>query len=140
MFLDDDYADSAVMGLGDNRGTKSAFIIDDQHVTVKTIKTALEAIDISITGTAFDGEEALEKIATVQTHIDYIMLDINMPKRDGISILPELVKLQPKAKIIMITALGDEERVKQAMSLGAEYYIVKPFTIDSLYDALKNIS
>ena len=67
---------------------------------------------------------------------DIVTMDITMPDMDGIEALEEIIKFHPKANVIMVSALGQETKVKQAILLGAKGFIVKPFKEDYLIKAL----
>ena len=82
---------------------------------------------------AGSGEEALKYFQIEKPHI--VLLDINMPGLSGLETLSRLKKISPECKIIMITALWDEEMFKKCSDLGAIYYIVKPIELQYL-DAL----
>ena len=60
-----------------------------------------------------------------------------MPKKDGLTALPELIKLNPKLKVVMVSALGDKEKVKQAIVSGAKHFIVKPFKQEKVFDIVR---
>ena len=63
-----------------------------------------------------------------------------MPEMDGLTALKEIVKLDPGAKVVMCTALGQERSVMEAMNAGAKDYILKPFNAEKVVEVLKNAS
>lgn len=82
---------------------------------------------------AFDGQSALELIAGFENPESYLILtDINMPRMNGIELLKNIKELYPKLKVIMITAYGDEQNVREAKQFGAEEYFIKPIEFDHL--------
>ena len=127
------------IGTKENGKPLTAFIVDDSMAMVKIVSRTLSDFGFSIIGSASNGEEALENLAKIEEQIDLVTLDITMPKKDGLTALPEIAKLKPTSKIIMVSALGDKNRVIQAMQIGAHYYIVKPFRKETFYVVLRRI-
>ena len=84
---------------------------------------------------AADGAEAVEKFVDLKP--DVLLLDLVLPKKDGLTVLKEIKETNPNAKIIMITVLGNKQMILDCISAGALAYITKPFTAD---DVLKSIS
>jgi len=81
-----------------------------------------------------DGIDTLEKFTS--TKPDVLLLDIAMPKKDGMETLIELMKYNPKAKVIMITAHDDMELIENCVKVGALAYITKPFDTDDILQAV----
>lgn len=67
---------------------------------------------------------------------DLVFMDITMPKMDGITAVGELVKIDPKAKIVMLSAVGQKDMVFQAIKNGAKYFIVKPFNPEKILESV----
>ncbi len=84
---------------------------------------------------AADGAEAVEKFVDLKP--DVLLLDLVLPKKDGLTALKEIKETNPNAKIIMITVLDNKQMIQDCISAGAQAYITKPFTAD---DVLKSIS
>lgn len=74
---------------------------------------------------ATNGAEALEKYK--QNKPDAVLLDITMPKMDGIIALQEIIKVDPKARVAMVTAVGQRTMVIKALKEGAKDFVIKPF-------------
>jgi two-component system chemotaxis response regulator CheY len=74
---------------------------------------------------ASNGREAVEAYQTYQP--DVVLMDITMPEMDGMDALREIRTLDPNSKVVMLTALGQESIVLEAIKLGAKDFIVKPF-------------
>lgn len=127
------------IGLKENGEPLRVFIVDDSVAMVKIIARTLDAFGVKHIGTAHDGDGAVKTLRTLQESVDLICLDITMPVRDGLSALPDIKAAQPAAKILMSTALGDKKRVMQALQLGADYYVVKPFKKETLYAVLRKL-
>jgi two-component system chemotaxis response regulator CheB len=104
-------------------------IVDDSAVVRGLTKVWLEgAPDIEIVGIAIDGEDGIKRAAESQP--DVVILDIEMPKLDGISALPKIREVAPKAKVLMASTLTkrNADITLRAMALGAADYIPKPET------------
>jgi two-component system response regulator (stage 0 sporulation protein A) len=86
--------------------------------------------DIVVTGIAKDGVEALKLIA--ERRPDLVVLDIIMPHLDGLGVLEKLntMDIDPKPRIIVLSAVGQDKITQRAITLGADYYVVKPFDMD----------
>jgi len=106
-------------------------IVDDNRSLVEMIKLYLEQQeDMLLAGVAYNGEEALELIVQEKPHI--VILDIIMPHLDGLGVLEAIQSYEQKPKTLVLTAFGLESLTQQAMDLGANYYILKPFDLDIL--------
>lgn len=86
---------------------------------------------------AADGAEALERYKEHKP--DAVLLDITMPNMDGLSTLKELLKIDPGARIAMVTAMGQQSMVMEALKTGAMDFVVKPFEADRVLAALSKI-
>ena len=118
----------------------SVLIADDNNEFTKTLKKFLNNDEeIEVVGTAKDGEEAIEEIKEKEP--DICLLDMIMPQIDGLGVLEklQLIKLKKRPMFIMISAVGQEKITQKALSLGADYYIVKPFDIQILVERIKQI-
>jgi DNA-binding response OmpR family regulator len=104
-------------------------IVDDEYGLLKQLRQILESRRYMV-DTAMDGEEALDKL--FETPFDLIVLDIMMPKMDGLSVLEQARKADINTPVLMLTAKGDvKDRVK-GLDLGADDYLAKPFSLDEL--------
>ncbi|MBN3525161.1 response regulator transcription factor [Paenibacillus apiarius] len=101
-------------------------IVDDEPLVRIGLKSAIrwEAAGLEIAGEAADGEEAIKLILERQP--DVVMLDIKMPKKDGLEVLQEMKALHVPAKVIILSSFDDFNLVKKAMKLGAADYFHKP--------------
>ncbi|MBO2519443.1 MAG: sporulation transcription factor Spo0A [Firmicutes bacterium] len=93
--------------------------------------------DVTVVGTAYDGEQCLAMIAEHQP--DVVILDITMPKLDGIAVMERLATLgvQPRPRVIVLTAMGREDIIQRLTALGADYFVVKPFNLDVLVERIR---
>ncbi|MBA2248928.1 MAG: response regulator transcription factor [Chitinophagaceae bacterium] len=112
-------------------------VIADDHVLYRAgVKTALSSKkDIKIIAEADNGAQLLMLLKTVQP--DVIILDIQMPIMDGIAALPEIKKLYPQIKVIMLTMMDDHSMITKLMEHGANSYLTKTSDSEIIYEAIK---
>lgn len=103
------------------------YCVDDSAFMLKTITRMLTQFKANIIGDNISSLEALEFIREHKDEIDVVTLDIHMPIMDGMEMIPKIKEIDPQIKILMVSALGDVERVKRTLKLGASHFIVKPF-------------
>jgi two-component system chemotaxis response regulator CheY len=103
------------------------FIVDDSSVVRSVVKKSLDLYGFKEILEAEDGEQALEVIRPNYKNIDIYVLDVNMPKMDGITLIGEIRKLDSTAPIIMLTTESDKAKMMEAKNLGATGWIIKPF-------------
>lgn len=85
----------------------------------------------------FQAENGLKAVEIYkQIHPDVVLMDVTMPEMDGLTALKEIVSLDPKARVVMLTALGQESVVLEAVKSGARDFIVKPFEHDRVMKAI----
>ena len=99
------------------------------------IKDILTKNGFEVVAEASDGAVAIEKYK--ETSPDLVTMDITMPEMDGISALKEIKKIDPNAKVIMCSAMGQQAMVIDAIQAGAKDFIVKPFQADRVIEAIK---
>ncbi|MBN2625250.1 MAG: response regulator [Spirochaetales bacterium] len=110
-------------------------VVDDLSFMRSIIRDILVAGGYSIAGEASDGRDCLEKYEEVSP--DLVLLDIAMPRMDGLACLRELKKRHPASRVVMCSSLGDQERIIKAIQLGASDFVVKPFQKNRLLSAVK---
>jgi two-component system chemotaxis response regulator CheY len=117
---------------------KRVLIIDDASFMRNLIKDILVSEGFEICGEASTAVEGIEKYKALKP--DLVTLDIVMPKmeeKDGLTAVKEIVSFDPKAKIIVVSALGEIKLIQEALSYGAKDFIVKPFTPEKLLNVIK---
>ncbi|NLO93867.1 MAG: sporulation transcription factor Spo0A [Clostridiaceae bacterium] len=115
-------------------------VADDNAAFGMIITEFLEAqSDIEVTGRVENGEEAIEMIDS--TNPDIVILDIIMPRLDGLGVLTKYKNLEASKKplFIILSAVGQDAITQQALSLGAIYYIVKPFDLNVLVERIREL-
>ncbi len=109
-------------------------IVDDAAFMRMMIKDILVKNGFEVVAEAADGAQAVEKYK--ETLPDLVTMDITMPEKDGIAALKEIKKINPAAKIIMCSAMGQQAMVIDAIQAGAKDFIVKPFQSDRVLEAV----
>lgn len=116
---------------------KRVLIVDDAAFMRMSIRNMLEKHGFEIAGEAENGLMAIEKYNELQP--DVVTMDITMPEMDGLQALREIKKIDKGASIVMVSALGQEARMKEAIIYGAKGFIVKPFKEEMIVSALSKL-
>jgi two-component system chemotaxis response regulator CheY len=112
-------------------------IVDDTLFMRTLLKNILFSGGHAIVGEAGDGEDGVAKYKELKP--DLVTMDIVMPKLNGIEALKAIKEFDPAAKIVMCTAVGQEQMVKLAIKSGAKGYIIKPFQAPKVLEEVKNV-
>ncbi len=113
-------------------------IADDQQLIRESLRLYLENVgDFTVTGMAGDGEEVIEAVRREQP--DIILMDIRMPKMDGVQCTRYIKKEWPDVKIIILTTFDDDEYVYNALKHGASGYLLKGIALEELSTAIKTV-
>jgi len=113
---------------------KKILVVDDAAFMRLTIKTMLDKNGFEVVGEAENGRKAIEMYKMLKP--DIVTMDITMPDMGGVEALTEIIKFDPKATILMLSAMGQEGIVKDAVIKGAKGFIIKPFKEEYLLKAL----
>ena len=118
---------------------KVTFVITDDALFMRTLlrKIIEQYEEYEVVGEASNGLEAIEVAKKYQP--DILTLDITMPEMDGIQAVKEILKVSPKTRIIMVSAMGQQSMVIEAIKLGAKDFVVKPFDKSRVYQSIKNV-
>lgn len=111
----------------------SVLIVDDAKFMRTLVKDALVPVGHQIVGEAENGNEAVELYKRLKP--DLVTMDITMREKDGIEAAEEILRIDSRAKIIMVTALGQENLLTKAIKLGVKDFVVKPFPPERLQKA-----
>lgn len=113
-------------------------IADDQELIRQSLEIVLSTHeDINVISTANDGFEVLDNIK--QERPDVILMDIRMPKMDGVYCTKMVKEQYPQIKIIILTTFDDDEFVFSALKYGASGYLLKGVSMDELYEAIHTV-
>jgi DNA-binding NarL/FixJ family response regulator len=114
-------------------------LVDDQTLVRQGIRSLLQlAGDISIVGEAADGDEALALIAREKP--DVVLLDVRMPKKNGLEVLRELNTTSTVPPIILLTTFDDDEALLAAVRAGAKGYLLKDVSLEQLTEAIRAVA
>ena len=88
----------------------------------------------------FEAENGVKAVASYkEVHPDLVLMDVTMPEMDGLTALKEIRAFDPNAKVVMLTALGQESVVLEAVKSGARDFVVKPFERDRVMSAIHKL-
>ena len=116
---------------------KNILICDDAAFMRMMIKDILTKNGYTVAGEAENGAKAVEKYAEIKP--DLVLMDITMPEMDGIQALKKIRENDPKASVIMCSAMGQQAMVIESIQSGAKDFIVKPFQADRVLEAVRKV-
>ncbi|MCZ2128091.1 MAG: response regulator transcription factor [Anaerolineales bacterium] len=117
---------------------KRVLVADDVQETRRNTRVMLSMIDeVEVVALALDGAQAVEMAR--QQRPDIVILDINMPKVNGLLAYKKIAQENPQTGCIIVSAEKDPSAFRAAMSIGIQHYLVKPFTMDELERAVRDV-
>ena len=115
----------------------SVLVVDDAKFMRLMLKKILVESGLEVVGEAADGNEAIEQYRELRP--DIVTMDVVMPNASGIDALREIRKLDPEAKVVMISAIDQRDRLLEALKLGAADFVVKPFEKERVMEAIHRV-
>ena len=114
-------------------------LVDDQMLFVESLRTVIEtrSPDIKVVGVAHDGTAAVQMVASLQP--DVTLMDVRMPKMDGVESTRRIKEQFPEARVLMLTTFDDDHYVIEALRLGAVGYLLKDMPPAELISAIKAV-
>ena len=112
-------------------------IVDDSRTSRKILKGILESEGYDVIGEATNGQEGYDKYAELKP--DVVTMDITMPEMNGIDAVKAIKALDPSVKIVMVSAMGQQPMVIEAIQAGANDFIVKPFQPERVIEAITKV-
>jgi two-component system chemotaxis response regulator CheY len=112
-------------------------VADDASFMRQMIREIVEEAGHQVVAEASDGIEAIEQFK--KHHPDLVTMDIVMPRRSGIDAVKGIIEVDPEARVVMCSALGQETLVQEALQAGAKDFIVKPFKPDAVTATLRKV-
>jgi len=112
-------------------------VADDASFMREMIREIIEPEGFEVVGQASDGVEAVEAFERLRP--DLVTMDIVMPRRSGIDAVQEIRSIDPTARVVMCSALGQETLVMEALAAGATDFVVKPFRPDAVLSTLRKV-
>jgi len=116
----------------------NVMIVDDSDSIRLILKDILLIGKHNLVSELSSGINVLEEYT--KTNPDVVLLDMAMPKKDGVSVLREIIDYNPDANVIMISASDNQETVKECLNLGAKAYILKPFNFQEVLDTITKVT
>lgn len=110
-------------------------IVDDAVFMRRMLRDIITEGGLEVVGEAADGDEALAQVRELRPEL--ITMDVVMPNRNGVSATREIMAEFPDTRVVMVSAMGQESMILEAMEAGACDYIVKPFRKEEVVDTLK---
>jgi two-component system, chemotaxis family, chemotaxis protein CheY len=117
--------------------SKRVLVVDDAAFMRMMIKDILTKNGYDVVGEAVDGNQAVDKFQ--ELHPDLVTMDITMPEMDGIEALKKIRSLDPNAKVVMCSAMGQQAMVIDAIQAGARDFVVKPFQADRVLESIRKV-
>ena len=111
-------------------------VVDDSMFVAKQLSQILMSAGFEVAATAANGEEGVEKYKELHPNVDVVTMDITMPRMDGMTALEQIIAFDKDACVVMVSALGKNDLVKNALMLGAKNYIVKPLDRDKVLERI----
>ncbi len=108
---------------------KTLLVVDDEEEICEFLKAFFEEREFAVI-TATSGDSAILEIEKVRPHV--VLLDVQMPGMDGMTVLRKVKDRFPDVKVIMVTAVETREKIEEALRLGADNYITKPLSLEYL--------
>lgn len=112
-------------------------IVDDSRTSRRFLNNMLTEAGYEVVAEAVDGEDGVKKYEELRP--DIVTMDITMPKLDGIDAVSEIIKIDPEAKIIMVTAAGQKSNIVEALKRGAADFIQKPFESSAILSVVEKV-
>ncbi|XJZ26923.1 response regulator [Bacillota bacterium Lsc_1132] len=103
---------------------KTVLLVDDSKFMRLWLTRILATADFSVIGEAGNGEEAIEKFKELRP--DLVIMDLIMPHTDGFTVLKHILNLEPGAKVVICSSMGQQSMIKESLKIGAKGFIVKP--------------
>jgi two-component system chemotaxis response regulator CheY len=116
----------------------NVLVVDDNAGTRGMIKIILERTGHKVVGEAGDGDSAVKAFCELRPEV--VLLDIIMPGKSGVEVLQEIRAIDPAAKVVLVTAVDQDEVSKELLAKGAAAIIYKPFSYDDFGKVLKKIA
>lgn len=113
-------------------------IIDDSRTSRKVLKNLLEAEGHKIIAEAVNGEDGVNKF--IEYTPDIVTMDITMPVMDGIEALKKIREIDENAKVVMVTAAGQANKMREAIEYGASEFLAKPFEPEQIAEIIYRVA
>ena len=120
---------------------KKIMIVDDNKPMVEMLKEYFSTnTGIEVVETAYDGEEAWNKISEKYKEIDVVLLDLIMPRKDGLYVLEQIKENKTPINVIVVTSYNEQETIRNISEFGVKYFILKPFDLKELEKRIVDVT
>jgi uncharacterized protein len=126
------------VSVGTKEKKKTILIVDDAKFMRNKLRNILENGNFKVVGEAEDGGQAIQMYAKLTP--DVVTMDITMPNVDGLTALKEIKKNTPDARVVMISALGQKDKVRDSIIAGAMDFVIKPFVPERVIEVVTRIA
>ena len=116
---------------------KKILLVDDTMFMRVKLRSLLEKMGHQIVGEGANGREGVEKFKELSPEL--VLMDITMPEMDGLTALRKIMEYDPKAVVVMVSAMGQECNVMEAVMAGAKNFVVKPFQETKIEEVLSRL-
>lgn len=126
-----------MIGIKEDGTPVKVLVVDDSIFVQRQMEKMLKTEGFEIVDTAVHGREAVEKYQSLHPDIDIVTMDVTMPGMHGVDAMKEIKKFDPEACVVIVSALGKTDLMKDALLNGAAHYIVKPIQKDNLLKTIQ---
>jgi two-component system chemotaxis response regulator CheY len=118
--------------------TKRVFIVDDEETMIEALQEMLRRGGFEVAGAAHDGDEAIRSYAAISPPPDVVIMDFRLPVKNGIEVMAEILKVDPRARVLFVSA--DMTARRPAIEAGAAGFFVKPFGMAELMAKIRALA
>jgi len=122
------------IGIKEDGTPYKVLIVDDSPMIHKMVQKTIQPMGFEVVGNAKNGKEGVELYEKLKP--DLVTMDITMPIMDGVDASENIIKIDPTAAILMLSAMGDDDIKEQAKSKGVRHFITKPFQPSELIKSI----
>jgi two-component system chemotaxis response regulator CheY len=119
--------------------TTGILIVDDSGYMRQRVKAAFDDDEFYVVDEAENGADAVRKYKQFSDKVDLVMMDIVMKKANGVKATSAIKQIDPNAKIVMCTSVGQRKKMKLAAKAGADGYVTKPFDDEEIMAAVESV-
>ncbi|MDD5934113.1 MAG: response regulator [Clostridiales bacterium] len=115
----------------------TVLIVDDSRTSRKILEAILIEGGLEVIGQAADGQQGVDLYQELKP--DVVTMDITMPVMDGVEALAKIKEIDPKAKVVMVTAAGQKSKIIDALKLGVDDFLTKPYESEEIVSTIMRV-